>query len=66
MQQVADHHRVVHIGRCSDHRMHQPALAVDADMGRHPELPLIAFPRLMHLRVALFLLVRGGTGALII
>jgi hypothetical protein len=62
MQEIREHLGVVYIGRSGDDRMDEFCAAVDADMGLHPEVPLVALARLAHLRVALFLLVLGGTG----
>ena len=44
--------------------VHQPRGDIDPDVGLHPEIPLIALPGLMHLRVAalLFVLGRGRSG----
>src|SRR4051812_29712695 len=45
-------------------RVHQPRGDIDTDVGLHPEVPLIALLRLMHLRIArlLFVLGRGRGG----
>src|SRR3954464_15243757 len=40
-------------------RVHQPRGDLDPDVGLHPEVPLIAFLGLVHLRVAALLLVLG-------
>jgi hypothetical protein len=37
----------------------QPRLSVHADVGLHDEIPLIAFLRLVHLRIMLLLFVLG-------
>ena len=60
-QQLADHLRIMHIGRCRLDRMNQLCIAVHPDMRLHSEVPLIAFARRMHLRVAAFRLVLGRT-----
>ena len=62
MQQFRQNCRVGHVGRRRYHRVHQLALAVHADMRLHPEVPLLAFARLVHLRVTLLLPILGRTG----
>src|SRR5438067_13545097 len=42
--------------------MHHPLPAIDADMRLHTEVPLVAFPGLVHLGVALAALVLGRRG----
>src|SRR6266436_7491942 len=42
--------------------MHHALPAIDADMRLHTEVPLLAFPGLVHLRVALAALVPGRRG----
>src|ERR1043165_3537963 len=59
MQQIGQLLAVVHIGRSHAGTVHPPALAIYADVDLHAEVPLIAFLRLLHLRVALLLLVLG-------
>ena len=61
MQQVRQHLAVMHIGRRLAHRVDQFAPAVHPDMRLHPKIPLIAFLRLMHLRVPLPVLVLRRT-----
>ena len=51
MQQITQNDRVVDVGRRGHHGVNQFAFAVDPDMGLHAEVPLIAFARLMHVRV---------------
>ena len=41
-----------HAGSSCRHRMHHRLLAVHTDVRLGPEVPLIALPHLMHLRVA--------------
>jgi hypothetical protein len=52
------------IGSGARDRVHQPRGDIDPDVGLHPEVPLLAFPGLVHLRVAALLLVldRGRSG----
>jgi len=59
MQQVRQRVLVMHIRCARGHRVNQLGLAVDADVGLHPEVPLVALLRLLHLRVPLALLVLG-------
>ena len=61
MEEVRKNLGIVHIGRGRDHRMNELRAAVDANMSLHPKEPLIALARLAHIRVALLLLVLGGT-----
>ena len=61
MEQVGQNLRVANVGRSSDNGVNKPCTTVDADMGLHAKVSLIAFARLAHLRVALFLFVLGGT-----
>lgn len=62
VQQITYHDRIVNIGGSRDHRMNQPGFAIDTDMRLHPEIPLIPFLRLVHIRITLSFLVLGGTG----
>lgn len=55
---------VAGVGRCSCHVVNQATVHVDADMGFHAEVPLIAFARLMHLWIALPFFVLCGTGGI--
>ena len=61
VKQVGQNLGIVNIGRCRDYGVNELGAAVDTDVGFHAEVPLIAFARLTHLRIALFLLVLGGT-----
>src|SRR5690606_23029998 len=61
MQEIRQYPGVVHIGRGRNHRVDKFRAAVDTNMGFHAEVPLVALARLAHLRVALLLLVLGGT-----
>ena len=42
--------------------LHQTRLSVDADMGLHAEVPLVALLAGVHLGVACFVFVLGGDG----
>jgi len=61
VQQVADDHGVMDVGRCRHHVVNQLGATVHTDVGFHAKEPLVALAGLVHLRVALFLLVLGGT-----
>ena len=61
VEQIVQNYRIVNIGRGSYYRMNQLGFAVDTNMGLHTEVPLVTFARLVHIRVALLLLVLGGT-----
>ena len=61
MQQICQHDGVMDIGSCGHNVMHQLGTTVYADVGLHPKEPLVSFAGLMHLRIALLLLVLGGT-----
>lgn len=54
MQQVFEHLAVVHVGGCGRDRVDELTLAVDANVRFHAEVPLVALPGLMHLRVSGF------------
>ena len=62
VQQVRQRLAVVDVGGRGQHRVDQLRPAVDADMGLHPEVPLLALGRLAHLQVPLLVLVLGRTG----
>ena len=53
MQQLVDLVDIGHVGRRSYQAVHQYRRCVDANVALHPEVPLIAFLGLMHLRIAL-------------
>ena len=61
VQAVLEHDVVGDLGRGAFDGMDQTTLGIDADMGFHTEVPLIAFPGLTHLGIALLVLVLGGT-----
>ena len=50
---------VRHVGRGASNCMHQPRLRIHADVGLHPEVPLVALFGLVHLGVAFFARVLG-------
>src|SRR5471030_91492 len=47
--------RVVNVGTGALNRVHQPRACVDSRVHLHAEVPLLAFPRLVHLGVAFLL-----------
>ena len=59
MQQRRDGMLVMHVGWRGNDRVNQLGLAVHADVGLHAEVPLVAFPGLVHLRVARLVLILG-------
>ena len=61
VQTVFEHDVVSDLGRGAFDGMDQTALGIDADMGLHPEVPLVALLGLSHLGVALLVLVLGRT-----
>ena len=61
MEQVRQHLGIMHVGRGGGYRMNELGAAVHTDVGLHAEVPLLALSGLVHVRVALFLLVLGGT-----
>lgn len=64
VQQLVDLVDIGHVGRRSYQAVHQSRRCVDANVAIHPEVPLIAFLGLMHLRIALIFSVlhRGRRG----
>ena len=60
--QSAGHGDIGDVGRGRGDTVSQPGDSIDADMGLHPEVPLIALLDLFHLRIALLGLVLGGRG----
>src|SRR5690606_17247355 len=56
-QKMRQSERVRYVGRRSQNRVNELLTAVDRNMRRHPEVPLLALRRLMHLGVTLALLV---------
>lgn len=61
VKQIPQNHRIVDISRRSHNRMNQLGFTVNTNVGLHSEVPLIALLGLMHIRIALLLLVLGGT-----
>ncbi len=59
MQQLMGLGDVSHFGRRASHVVHQARGIVHADVRLHPEIPLVALPGLMHVRVTLALGVFG-------
>ena len=54
-------HAVCQVRRGRHHRVNQLGLAVHSDVRFHPEVPLLALARLMHLRIPLLAGVLGRT-----
>ena len=59
MQQIRHFMAVMNVGRRDTRVMHQAGLAIRPDVQLHPEVPIIAFLGLVHLRVAALVLVLG-------
>ncbi|RMT26318.1 hypothetical protein ALP50_200246 [Pseudomonas syringae pv. spinaceae] len=53
MQQLVNLGDIRHVGGRPDHAVHQPRRGVYTNVGLHPEVPLIAFFGLVHLRITL-------------
>lgn len=62
VQEIAEDSAIVNVGRRGDERVDDPGLAVDADVRLHPEEPIVTFPGLMHLGIALSRTVLGRAG----
>ena len=62
MQQAVALDQVIDVTSGAAHRVHQARFGIHADMGLHPEVPLVAFLALVHLRVTLAASVFGRTG----
>eukprot|EP00952_Eustigmatos_sp_NYUAD-ZCMA_P003416 14924-Eustigmatos_ZCMA.PRE.1 len=62
MHQPCGLRHVIHIGSRADDRMHQPRVGIHPNVRLHPEVPLIALLRLVHLGVAFTRTVLGRTG----
>jgi hypothetical protein len=56
-QQIGQASRIVNVRRSRSNVMDEFRSAVDANVRFHPELPLIALLRLMHVRITRFILV---------
>src|SRR6266542_7124340 len=61
VQQLLDLLDIGLVRRCRRHRVYQTGVGVHANVRLHPEVPLIALLRLVHLRIALTLRVLGRT-----
>src|ERR1700730_608570 len=66
MQQLGQYRAVGDIGRRRHHRMDQLGSTVDPEMRLHPEIPLVALLRLMHLGIARLAAFLVDDGALMI
>lgn len=53
VQQLLNLGDIRHVGGRPYHAVHQSRRSVDTNVGLHPEVPLIAFFGLMHLRITL-------------
>ncbi|RML48499.1 hypothetical protein APX70_200144 [Pseudomonas syringae pv. maculicola] len=53
VQQLANLGDIRHVSGRPYYAVHQPRRGVYTNVGLHPEVPLIAFPGLMHLRITL-------------
>lgn len=53
VQQLVELGDIRYVGGRPYQALYQPRRGVDTNVGLHPEVPLIAFFRLMHLRIAL-------------
>ena len=62
VQQLVRLAHIAYVGRRRHDRMHQPGLGIDADVRLHPEVPLVALLRLVHLGVARLGAVLGRRG----
>ena len=54
MEQIGQDRGVMDVGGGGHYGMDDFGLAVDPDMRFHPEVPLVPFPRLMHVGITLF------------
>src|SRR5690606_20725868 len=61
MQQLVDLGDVPHVSRRTYHAMHQARFVIDADVGLHAKVILVALLGLVHLWVALAVFVLGRT-----
>src|SRR6266705_2713135 len=62
VQQVRQGMLVMHVRCARGNGMNQLGLAIHAEVGLHPEVPLVTLLRLLHLRVPLAFLILGRTG----
>lgn len=60
MKKVTQNRRIVNVRRSHHNAVNQFGFTIHANVCLPAEIPLISFPRLMHLRIALFFLVFGG------
>jgi len=61
MEKVSGGHNVVNVGGRGVDAVNQAKSVINADVHLHAKVPLVAFPSLMHLRIALAALILGGT-----
>src|SRR6201993_2030318 len=66
VQQLGQHRAVGDIGRGGHHGVDRLGAAVDPEMRLHPEIPLVALLRLMHLGIACLVGILVDDGALMI
>ena len=59
MEQIGQDRGVMDVGGSRHHGVDDLGLAVDPDVGLHAEVPLVPFPRLMHVGITLFVPVLG-------
>src|SRR5437660_9942639 len=64
VQQIGQHRRIGYVGRRRHRRVDDLRLAIYSHVRLHPEVPLFALLRLVHLRIALLLPVLGRSGCL--
>src|SRR5438132_13612276 len=62
VQQIGQYHRIGYVGRRRHRRVDDLRLAIHPHVRLHPEVPLFALLRLVHLRIALLLPVLGRSG----
>ncbi len=62
MEQAVSLGNVVDVGGCADDGVYQSRVGVNPNVGHHPKVPLVAFPCLVHLGVALTAAVLGRAG----
>ena len=61
VQQTVALGHIVHVGGGADDAVHQTRVGIDADVGLHAKVPLVALLGLVHLGVALATAILGGT-----
>jgi len=62
VQQLPQQVLVVHVSRGGSHQVDQVALGIDADVGLHAEVPMVAFLGLVHLGIARLISVVSSSG----